>query len=143
LSAAGRRQVGRFGAGDHPGILARALAAGCPAPKLIVASDASRARQTADAAAAAFGLGPARLEPWLYRASAEEVMAWLWTLPDQLGAVMVVGHNPTMHVLVADLVTTSAPDRFAPGTVAVVHFGVDRWAALSPGAGRLLYCATA
>lgn len=121
----------------------RALAAGCLAPDLVVTSEATRARETADAAAIALGRGPAQVEPWLYQASVQDVTGWLRALPDQLGAVMVVGHNPTMHMLVADLVAPSAPGRFPPGTVAVVHLEIDRWAALAPGAGSMRYCATA
>lgn len=143
LSAAGRDQLGRFGAADPPGIVGRALAAGCLAPDLVVTSDATRARETADAAARAVGRGPVQVEPWLYQASVEDVMAWLWALSDQFGAVMVVGHNPTMHLLVAGLLATQVPDRFPPGTMAVVHVDIDRWAALSSGAGSMQYCATA
>jgi phosphohistidine phosphatase len=108
-------------------------------PDAVVCSGAARARATAGVLAAALGTGPPAVEGALYRADADDLLAWARQLPDDAATVAVVGHNPAVSDLV-DLL--AGPDAAAPGmgtaTVAVVHLAVPRWAAVAAGDGRLL-----
>ena len=102
LAAKGRREVAAFGdAGGVPGLLTRALAGGCRRPDLVVSSSAVRARGTAEGASAVLGLGAPEVDRSLYRADADDLLAWLSVMSDDVGAVMIVGHNPAVHELVA------------------------------------------
>ena len=180
LAPRGRRDVAAFGdAGDVPGLLTRALADGCRRPDLVVSSSAVRARGTAEGACAVLGLGAPEIDRSLYRADADDLLAWLSVVSDDVAAVMIVGHNPAVHDLVALLgalpspslptpapPATSAvvvgedhgpepatptssmvdsasavPTRFTPGSVAVLALDIDRWVAVAPGVGRVLFSA--
>ena len=118
LAAKGRREVAAFGyAGGVPGPLTRALAVGCRRPDLVVSSSAERARGTAEGAAAALGAGAMQVDRSLYRADADDLVAWLAVLPDDVGAVMVVGHNPAVHDLLA-VVAVPPPAAVVDGSTA-------------------------
>lgn len=142
LTEAGVRAAAGFGRLKPPGPLAAALALGCRAPTMVVASDATRTRQTAEAVRAAAGLAEVQVERALYRASGDDLLAWVWTLSDETVSVVLVGHNPAVLQLVATLVGPGSPDHFRPGTVAVVDLAADRWTAVGPGSGRLRLVAT-
>ena len=73
-------------------------------PDLIITSDAIRARSTAEAVAEASGYSDTIfLEPLLYGASPAEVIEVLNEVSDELGSVMIVGHNPGLEQLVGRL----------------------------------------
>jgi phosphohistidine phosphatase len=100
-------------------------------------STAARTRQTAALAVA--DLDPVALEPepWLYRATPEEVIARLTEIPEDPEGVMVVGHNPTVHALAFLLTGDSRLSvGFPTATLATISFAVD-WAQLSEGLGDL------
>src|SRR5689334_25187603 len=64
-------------------------------PDAIVSSDAARARETADAVAAAVGFGDAiTIQPRIYDADVATLVAVVRALPDAADAVVLVGHNP-------------------------------------------------
>ena len=66
-------------------------------PELVLCSSAKRARQTLER------LGPAgldaRIEPELYGAGANTLLARLREVPDEVASVMLIGHNPGMQQL--------------------------------------------
>jgi phosphohistidine phosphatase len=139
LTDRGRRQ-GEALAGLLPG-LARA---GRPLPKLVLCSSARRARQTADAVLGALGSGVVvEQERALYHAGADDLVERLRLVPDDEPAVMVVGHNPTLHDLCADLVAQDpgGTQRLRPGfptaALAVIDLDVASWPSLAAGTGRL------
>ncbi len=74
-------------------------------PDLIITSDAIRARSTAEAAAEAAGYtGEILLEPDLYLATPDAIVDVLNSVADDsAGAVMIVGHNPGLEGLIAQL----------------------------------------
>jgi hypothetical protein len=49
------------------------------------------------------GRAPVRMEHKLYGASARDLLARLRRLPDDVGSVLVIGHNPGMHKLALEL----------------------------------------
>ncbi len=157
LADAGRREVAALG--QPGGALARALAAGGARPELVATSSAARALATAEAAAAGLGLGPPRVEPSFYQADADDLVTWLATMTDDVSSVMVVGHNPAVHGLLSVLAAPPGapsaepaaagggaggpvvPASFPPASLAVVVLDVERWRAVAPGTGRLLFVA--
>jgi phosphohistidine phosphatase len=72
-------------------------------PELVLCSTARRARETLERIEPALGRAPVRVERELYGASARELLARLRRLPDDVGSVLVIGHNPGMHELAVEL----------------------------------------
>ena len=97
LNARGRRDAPRMG---------DVLRAESLVPDVIITSDAVRAQTTALAAAEAAGYtGAIVIEPLLYLAGPDDVIAVLKTLPDTTaGRAMIVAHNPGLEDLI-ELVT--------------------------------------
>jgi phosphohistidine phosphatase len=140
LTGRGRRQSALVAA--H---LAEKRAAGAPTPDLILSSSAVRALSTAEPVHDALGADvPLEIERALYGADPDDVVDRLRLLPDDIGAVMIVGHNPTFHDLA--LLLLSEDDRdgrarleagFPTAALAVVALDADTWSAAVPGSGRL------
>lgn len=107
------------------------------APDLVLCSTALRTRQTLAALLPVLpGEVEIRVEDELYGASLEELLARLREL-DDVGAVLVVGHNPTLHGLALALTGRGdVLDRFPTGALATVALTTP-WAELGEGAGEL------
>jgi phosphohistidine phosphatase len=87
-------------------------------PELVLTSSARRARDTAEAAAAATGYTPEiRHIPSFYQADLETFYATLSRLSDDIERVMIVGHNPELEELVEALTSESV----TLPTAALVH----------------------
>src|SRR5690348_8287499 len=69
-------------------------------PELVLCSSARRTRETLEGVAVG---GEHVIEPELYGANCEEVLERLHRVPDEVGSVMLVGHNPTVQALVIRL----------------------------------------
>jgi phosphohistidine phosphatase len=114
-------------------------------PALVVCSSARRTRETLD------GVDPGGeqlIEPQLYSASAEELLARLRQVPDETESVMVVGHNPALQILVLRLADTGdAPaedsdleairHKFPTGGLATLSFE-GGWSGLAFGGAELV-----
>ena len=96
-------------------------------PDLIVSSDAVRARLTAEAVAKSARFdGEIQLEPRLYAASVDGILAVLGTLPKaDSGTVMIVGHNPGLEQLIAHL--TGEQEDLPTAALAQIALPIDRW----------------
>ena len=140
LAARGRRQASEVG---------RYLADGpipAAAPTTVLSSSALRARQTAELVVAELSGGAELVvERDLYGADPDDVVDRLRLLHDDVAAVLVVGHNPTMHELAALLVSPERGDerarveaRFPTAALACVGVDLDAWPGLALGDGRLL-----
>jgi len=71
---------------------------------LVVCSSAKRARQTWKLVAKQLdNVPPARVDDRLYAASLRGLLAIVSKLPDSARAVLLIGHNPGLEELVADL----------------------------------------
>ena len=95
-------------------------------PDLVISSDAVRARLTAKAVVKAVGYaGEILLDHRLYMASAAEILSLLRTVQERAGTVLIVGHNPGLEELVAQL----TGDRQDLPTAAIAHvvLPIDRW----------------
>ncbi len=115
-------------------------------PDLILCSPSERTRQTLTLASVeAWDKQPAvRFEKRLYEASWQTLLKVLKELPDDVGHVMIVGHNPGLQDLAVAL---AAPDsrelsqiREKLPTAAVVSFEFDEeiWKKLHPESGRVV-----
>ena len=99
--------------------------------ELIISSDALRAQMTAQAMAdAASYRGQILLDARLYHASPTEILAVLRSAVEQkIAAVMIVGHNPGLEDLVAQL--TGNPEGLPTAALAQIDLPIDRWADLT------------
>jgi phosphohistidine phosphatase len=69
-------------------------------PELVLCSTARRARETLEGVAASLGPGAIRIEPGLYGAGPDGLLARLHGIAPPIGSVMVIGHNPALEQLV-------------------------------------------
>jgi phosphohistidine phosphatase len=98
------------------------------APELIVSSDAVRAHVTAVAMADATG-GRMLLDPRLYHATAADILALVPTVVrDAAGTLMIVGHNPGLEELIAQL--TGEWEPLPTAALVQIDLPITRWAEL-------------
>ena len=148
LAPRGRRDaaaLGRLftgtGEGLGPGLK------GVARPQVALVSPAARTAATAQLVLAGVTDPPEyRLEKGLYAADPEEVLDFVRSLPDEVNAAMVVGHNPTAQSLSQGLL--SARDKkglasvvrhgFPTCALAVYSFDLDDWADVAGGTAKLV-----
>ncbi|MDB5421205.1 MAG: putative phosphohistidine phosphatase, SixA [Brevundimonas sp.] len=101
-------------------------------PDLALVSTATRTRQTWELIQEAFGDVEVRMEPALYNASSETLRRHVEAAEDQAGCLLVLAHNPGVHMLAHQYLIESAAspsvmDRMAAGfpTGAAAAFEVD------------------
>jgi phosphohistidine phosphatase len=117
LSTRGRRDGPRMGA------LVREYGL---MPDVVISSDAVRARLTAEAVVeAADYAGQILLDRRLYMASPADIRSLLRTVPDKAETVMIVGHNPGLEELVAQL--TGERQDLPTAALAQIVLPIDRW----------------
>lgn len=136
LAARGRRDLPRLAAE----LRRRALDV-----EVVLCSSARRARDTLT------GVRPAlpeavsvRVDERLYGAGAPELLALLRLLSDEVGTVMLVGHNPGLEDLLHVLVRTGTPEALSQlrtkvptGALAELRLP-GTWQQLRPGGGELV-----
>ena len=131
LAPRGRRAVG---------LLADHIRSAGIEPELVLCSSARRTVETLE------GVDPPgerRIESELYAASPGTVLARIQSIPDEVRSAMVIGHNPTLQVLVLRLAAEgSSPEwsevqrKFPTGALATLTFQ-GSWAELGPGRAHL------
>jgi phosphohistidine phosphatase len=96
-------------------------------PDVILSSDAARAHLTAEAVGEAAGYtGKILLDNRLYHASPADIVDVLLTMPEtKAGTVMIVGHNPGLEQLVAEL--TGDEEDLPTAALAQILLPIDRW----------------
>jgi phosphohistidine phosphatase len=112
-------------------------------PELVLCSSARRTRETLEGVAVG---GEHVIESELYGASYQEVLERLQRVPEEIGSVMLVGHNPTLQTLVLRLADGDAAAsgsslaevrrKFPTGALATLTFD-GAWTELSPRSARL------
>jgi phosphohistidine phosphatase len=108
-------------------------------PDVLLTSPLRRARQTAAIASAAWGSLAATPERALASGGVEGILALLESHPGD-ATVAIVGHEPTVSMLVAQLIgeSSAAAVAFEPGTAALLEVEV-----LAPRGARLVWLLTA
>jgi phosphohistidine phosphatase len=95
-------------------------------PDLLIASDAVRARETAAAVARAAGYTrEILLDPSLYLADPEAIYAVLGARGAHTNRIMIVGHNPGLSQLVAQL--TGDDEELPTAGLAHIALPIQRW----------------
>lgn len=113
-------------------LMGRALAERGLRPDLALVSTATRTRQTWAQMHDALGDVEVRDEPALYNASADTLRRFVENSEEEAGCLLILAHNPGVHVLAVEYLTESAAspavtDRLAGGfpTGAAAVFTVD------------------
>lgn len=113
-------------------------------PDLTICSTAARAKETWALAAMEFGDDVAtNYERSVYNADLDELISLVREIPDEIGTLMVVGHNPTLHTLVLALsgagserALSQVRDSFGTAAVAVLDIP-GKWSKLDTGQATL------
>jgi phosphohistidine phosphatase len=114
-------------------------------PAIVICSSALRTRETLDGVAPE---GERLIEPALYSASASDLLDRLHQIPEETPSVMVIGHNPTLQILVLRLADGKGPvadgsdlhavrHKFPTGALATLSFA-GTWSELGPGGAELV-----
>lgn len=114
-------------------------------PDLIVASTATRVRETLDLLLPAFATAPKVVyDKRLYDAQADTMLSVIKETPRTVHNLLLVGHNPGLAELAALLMASGDVEtrqrlleKFPTAGLAVIDFALDDWAKLHPKAGRL------
>ena len=115
------------------------------APDLALCSTSARTRETWKLVAHELPHRPKTVyEERLYDASLGELLALLSETPDEIGSLVLVGHNPGMHALADALAGSAEGDTrtrmsrigFPTAAFAVLTFG-GSWKSVEHGVGRL------
>lgn len=130
------RTLAPRGRRDAP-VVGRLLRGFSPPPQLIITSPAARARETAELAAAELDEPSLQLDEGLYGAYGSELLLTVRQLPDEVNAVLVVGHNPGLEGLVDELANTD-DTILKTCSLAVLHTDADIWQEVVPGSCRLV-----
>jgi len=113
-------------------------------PDTIITSDATRARQTAEIVARAVDFtDPLTVEPRIYAADPNTLLAVVHRIPDEVRSALIVGHNPGFEELAGALAGNHDQEIHLPTSgLALLELDVERWDAVREGAGRVREVAT-
>jgi phosphohistidine phosphatase len=102
-------------------------------PGLIVSSDAVRARETAKRVADVLSfVDEIVLESRLYLAAGKDIAQIIRRFPNAMDCALVVGHNPGLEDLVANLAGSSNPiDHLPTAGSAIFDLNIVHWEGLS------------
>ena len=106
-------------------------------PELVLCSSSRRTRETLARIDPALGRAAVKVERQLYAAGADAIIARLRRVPERIGSVLVIGHNPGMEDVVVALTGTTPGEKFPTGALATLELEIGDWRALDPGCGRL------
>ncbi len=114
-------------------------------PDLVICSTAARARETWEELAAEFKDHPATIyDARLYDAPAEAILAVVRATKNHVKTLLIVGHNPGLHILAGVLIASGdlahrakLRAKLPTAGLVVIDFAVAEWAKLHPRAGRL------
>jgi phosphohistidine phosphatase len=113
-------------------------------PDLVLCSPARRTRETLERIEGAFG-GPveASFEDALYGAGEAELLARLEALPQEVGSVMLIGHNPGLEELALALASKGTGlarlrEKYPTAALATIDLPAERWSAIERGSGELV-----
>ena len=127
--------------------IAEHFAANAPRPELILCSTATRTRQTLAPLVKRLAppAPPIALERGLYLASEETLLARLRALPDEVGTVLLIGHNEGIWQLAEVLagrgeasVLSALHEKFPTGALATLEAPAVRWRDLAAGSATLV-----
>jgi phosphohistidine phosphatase len=124
--------------------MARHLEAEGTRPDLVLCSPARRTRETLERIEVAFGdRVEATLDEALYAASEPELLARLKALPEEVGSVMLIGHNPGLEELALALASEGAGlermrEKYPTAALATIDLPARQWRTVRRGSGELV-----
>lgn len=109
-------------------------------PELVLCSTARRARETLEGIEPALGTAALCLEDDLYAAGASALLERLRSVPDAVGSVMLIGHDPGLHDLALTLAPTATElaAKYPTGALATLQFSGASWRDLDRDAAELV-----
>ena len=134
------RPLNDRGRADAPR-MGQALAARRIKPDRLVSSPAVRALSTAVLVARELHFAPADIvvEPAIYQADVDTLLAVIRAQPDAAQAVLLTGHNPTITEVANQLSPSPLSDDMPTGAVVCLHFQTDNWADVQPANGEFYF----
>ena len=125
--------------------LAQKLASDGASWDAIICSSTRRTQESAECMASAMVLPPELdIRNSLTDAGADSLLSTLRGLPNEIGSVLMVAHNPGVHVLVLMLAGAGggramrrAARNFPPGSLARLIYDSETWDQLAPGSADL------
>lgn len=123
--------------------MAEAIAEHCPNVQHVYSSPAKRCRSTVKRIRSALDTpaGALTLDDALYTFEANNLVTWLKERDNTLDRILLTGHNPALHDLIALLCARSLI-QFPSAAFAEVFLRIEYWDQLRPGCGDLLHCLT-
>ena len=123
--------------------LGRHLRVSAIAPELVLCSTARRARETWERIEPSLPGTPVRYEPELYGASPTTLLKRVRGVPDDVGSVLLVGHNPAIEELASDLACPSPllsdlEAKFPTGALATLAAPTASWRSLGHDCAELV-----
>ncbi len=118
-------------------------------PDCVILSPAARSQQTWQHMAGAKARAPAiardtKTVEQIYDASADDIAAVIAEQPADVGALLIVGHNPGLHEAALMLIASGSVDArellregLPTSGLVVIDFQFDAWSKLHPQSGRL------
>lgn len=113
-------------------------------PELVLCSPARRTRETLERIEAGFGGEvEARIDDALYGAGEAGLFERLTTLPEPVGSVMLIGHNPGLQQLALALASEGdglarMRDKYPTAALATIDLPAESWGGVERGSGELV-----
>jgi phosphohistidine phosphatase len=126
------RPLNRRGIGETEA-MARRMAELALVPSLIIASPATRTKQTADIVARELGLSArhVRTDEALYLARADDILKVIQATGPRVPHLMIVGHNPGISKVGTDLGAKYDGEDMETGAIVSLTFDVRGWSAVA------------
>jgi phosphohistidine phosphatase len=99
---------------------------------LVLASPARRSAETVEYA----GLRSPRLDERIYAASSKQLLGIVQEVGDEVGRLLLVGHNPGFERLASRM--TGVDIEMPTGALVEIELPVDHWRDVEAGCGRLV-----
>ena len=123
--------------------MARHLADAGIEPQLVLCSPARRSLETLEHVRAALGGAEVQVEPELYGTGAAALLGRLQRVPDAVGSVMLIGHNPALQHVALELARPGPARRevaakYPTGALIELELPADSWAGVAGVDGELV-----
>lgn len=111
---------------------------------LVLASPARRVQETLEEVAAACGPLRPRFDERLYLAAVPTLLGIVRETPDEVGRLLLLGHNPGLEEIALLLSRPGGPLRpeveikYPTGTLVEIELPIDRWPDLREGEGTIV-----
>jgi phosphohistidine phosphatase len=113
----------------------------------VYASSSRRTKETYERVAPALGGAAAAFRDRLYLVDKSDLLDFVQSLPDSVGAAMLIGHNPTFHATAMALIHRPAAgqdqafeslgEKFSTGALCSIEFDCTHWREVKAGEGTL------